>query len=1511
MAGYCCRSSFVSVLFVVFFIAFIPSGFGLLDCGVYTGNQSACTVANVTSFCQWSGSPNNICDERGCWSFPSSATCTNASNLGLPCSWNSQSSFCSEAKCWDFQGTNQTNCQNSTLGSALHCQWNNTTGGTFCSEPRRTCADYNNKKTDCFNTFHCAWNATSSVCSEPPVGSSGSGGGSGGGFSPGCGTVRSAGLCNNMSGVCTWANGTCGGIQSGLGCTNVNNSDLCNSVPLFSTCCGWNSNVCNTTFSTSCWDNMQATPTGASFCDDFKAVQNQTLCNQISGSPWYMPCKWDNKSTNTVTDDHCTFDGAGLFSGGGATDKGKFTDIGSQQSCEAAGGIWKTESFVSSSGSTQNSQWCEMKFGFGAETCDSSCWACEKQTNGTVWSTAAAAQTACEASRLGFCKWRNATTSERPPNGLGFCEKPAQLMRAGCGSKTQCGDYEFYSNPSTACDDDEDCKWLINPSNASLGSCVKANTKTCDQSCGQCGSQTACQTNGTNCEWDGVAQLCKSRSSSGSTEICFNGIDDDGDGAIDCADTNCVSDSFCGGGSGYDCSQFTVNATCTNNSAGNCAWVNDSFSNRAWCDLKGANCWQADGNEVLCNATLGCSWSTTFFGGGSATCEVNDTFYLNTCGALNNQFACTGNGNCTWATFGGSNFCMAKPFNCWSYRDQNACNNVSNSGLCGWVTDPMAPGGGRCDASCFGLTGSSCTTNTTIACKTLSGLCQPQGFSIGGCGQFDGSRVACQAKDKCQWIDDPSYDNVTGNKPNKGWCNDKSVNDGFAGMQGGQPTIIATDADGCSESGVAPQSDICGVGIKEMPDAYGFGVKVNDAGLARTMMCNGKALTNGTLGNANGTASFYLYLDTDGKTTGGCNATNTTNKTGYDFFFKYETSRSSTGQLTETKISYSCLNGLWSTQPIPFSSWPQMACKEFGAAILAINKETLQRYTSFNISKPIRVFAVTSNTTNANAHVGTISVQDSVGPGYYSSGTVDFIAEDCKGLVDKDGDGCLPSEDPDCMMYNKLGYIPFEDCYNNIDDNGDGLVDCSDPQCKYDQFHCGGSFVADPNDVTPPALADLQIEAYPEGATVKVNSYEPSNASLTFYRTSASCSSANATITDGRFVSWHALPLHNLSFNSQRLSVALSNGTTYFLKYTLCDVSGNCLASGCTNFTTPSSYTDCGRSCNTFLDPMDFTPPTGTNTTSPLGNLTVRYDFGSDGSYDVNKTYGDSSTQQPINETQLVTINLTNPSSSEPWGIVCENGTVPSSISFNASALIANGSSANGTGLVGMPTAEYTGKFITEFGCKKIMLTIPNNGTDLFHCTNTSVSNLTECTNVTSSSTLVSSTNDSSTWEVDPKTLGFSYYGVTGSPSTSSGSSGGSGGGGSSSNATTSCTEEWSCTSWYACSAAGKKIRTCIDLKSCGTTTLKPSVSETCTPPVVEAPPATNTSGTETNATENLSLNPENKLSALSNQEPSTASAAAGAGKKSLGFGSFNLLLLGVLAVAIGFGAFFLFHRKK
>ncbi|MBI4450367.1 hypothetical protein HY642_00195 [Candidatus Woesearchaeota archaeon] len=1199
-------------------------------------------------------------------------------------------------------------------------------------------------------------------------------------------------------------------------------------------------------------------PTGANYCEDYSAVSNKSMCERIAGSPWFMPCKWNNFSTGITTDDRCEFNGGGFFGGGG----GDFHDLGSKSMCEAAGGEWKTQTYQDPSGGVREESWCDMKFGFGAESCDSACWACEFQPGGAAWASVGDATTACQNSRLGYCRWRNASAFERAPNSFGFCEKPYELQREGCGSKKSCEGYKYFVNPQQACDDDDNCRWMIDPMNPALGWCADAGAKTCQQSCGQCANEQQCQFNGTSCQWDYNLQLCKAGQGS-NAEVCFDGVDNDNDGMVDCADTGCMSDPFCGGSAIHNCGGYMTNTSCTADTA--CAWLVDEFTNFTWCDVLGANCWMNDDSEADCNATGGCRWYTTTFSG-DPLCEVNET-YFNACFSIQNASSCSANANCSWIQFrdGNSGFCEAKPWTCFDryWNNQTGCQADTS---CSWLPDPYMPGGGRCESLCEGRNSTTC--NSDSQCSLMAGFCDPTTFQAGGCWQLNGNQSGCINVTGCVWMPDQFFDNNSMGKPDRGWCNDAFMSQQFEGMEQGPPAIIATDdcGAGSGDAGLQDHVDICGVGVKDMDNAYGIGAGVDSLALA--VLCKDKPLQSGGTGTGTLAGKYYYFLDTNDVNNDSCNSTNNA-ALGFEFYFAYETSLSS-NQLSEKKTSFRCSNGTWAAAPIPFNTWPEKACKEIGAAVIAVDKESLESYTAlFNKTAPMRMYVLA-----ANASGNATYPQDAAGPGFYKPGSVDFIAEDCRGLVDRDGDGCLPAEDSDCMVFNKFGFVPFEDCWNDIDDNFDGNVDCDDPACKYDPFACSGQLVADPNDKEPPQLAEADDWAFPEGMSVMLNTFEPSNASLAFYARSAGCSALNRSITDVGYKPWHMLPIDNFGFNPQRVGFAIAANTTYFYKYTLCDVSGNCLVSACTNITTPASYSECGVSCKTFLDDMDYAAPNGTNASSPEGFMEIRYDLDADGDWDVNISQGGTSDQRLLNETRLVNILFTNPNSTEPWAIVCINGTVPATISFNSSRIDVNDS---GDGRVGMGTDAYKSLFQADFDCDRIQITVPYNGSDLWHCVNASGTGTTGCTNVTGNATRISDTVNSSTWEVDPSLLGFSFYQSSGTSggggnNNNGGSSGGGGGGGGGSCLdecssgfkacasltaryecgdfdsdscrdlkTTNCAsnqicksgdcvceEQWVCDAWSECTA-GKQTRACTDTKNCGTKATMPPTERSCT----------------------------------------------------------------------------------
>jgi cysteine-rich repeat protein len=63
------------------------------------------------------------------------------------------------------------------------------------------------------------------------------------------------------------------------------------------------------------------------------------------------------------------------------------------------------------------------------------------------------------------------------------------------------------------------------------------------------------------------------------------------------------------------------------------------------------------------------------------------------------------------------------------------------------------------------------------------------------------------------------------------------------------------------------------------------------------------------------------------------------------------------------------------------------------------------------------------------------------------------VAEDCRNMIDDDGNGAIDCNDVACMHTSAC--TP-EICDNDLDDDGDGRFDCADSEC-HDTLACGGS----------------------------------------------------------------------------------------------------------------------------------------------------------------------------------------------------------------------------------------------------------------------------------------------------------------------------------------------------------------------------------------------------------------------------------------------------------------------
>ena len=65
---------------------------------------------------------------------------------------------------------------------------------------------------------------------------------------------------------------------NGIKCSYINDSNLCNSISVLSSCCSWQYNNCTANkLITTCWDQMSAPPAGANFCEDYSSYTDKSL----------------------------------------------------------------------------------------------------------------------------------------------------------------------------------------------------------------------------------------------------------------------------------------------------------------------------------------------------------------------------------------------------------------------------------------------------------------------------------------------------------------------------------------------------------------------------------------------------------------------------------------------------------------------------------------------------------------------------------------------------------------------------------------------------------------------------------------------------------------------------------------------------------------------------------------------------------------------------------------------------------------------------------------------------------------------------------------------------------------------------------------------------------------------------------------------------------------------------------------------------------------------------------
>jgi len=916
----------------------------------------------------------------------------------------------------------------------------------------------------------------------------------------------------------------------------------------------------------------------------------------------------DNNTLTDCADPACYSDSFCGFSSG-CPDSSKGNDT-----CINAGCDWVTDNWGS---------WCDVKgsqcwkYGQNSTVCDaqSSCqWGsgagsawCERDTStqeSCMSKTKVQCTSPCNWTVDSWCQGQGNSTPWCQTNG-GWCDHPDFKPK----------DCWMYTSGSTQCNDQSGCSWhtdqyalphcevnysancwnFTTSSSCSASGCWwKADSwgSWCTNMMDKCWSamnSTSCaaQTSGGSniCYWEnwggGTGGSCQS--------LCYNGSYNNNAGCSSVP--GCVwkeQNGWCEESMMSSCSSKSTSDSCTQTSG--CKW-----KSAGWCEPKGggfsvaagaggggaggamgaAECFKYDGNETACrnksvrtdNLNISCGWMPE----ASPRCEVN---WSANCWSYIASDDCTAAG-CWWKSDSYGSWCMNTMDQCMSnmsLQTQATCNQNTLCNWTGWSCQPM------------------CNSKTTANACTAGGL-----------------------SGKCRWIN--------------GWCNPSGMTDMFNGMEAGAPVPIGFDM--CPEAGKQASVDICGFGMKDMGDAYGFGMGVQD--FSNASVCNKEKLSPFVMGgggkmeggsgggvggggggfgttfgeertgSGNETVIFIVYLDTDGQTTGGCTLNHDSSATGYEFMFKYSSVWSAnTSKAVETFNAYKCEGGAWKATDIKLSVWKKMMCSEIGGPMIAVNKGDLSKYTSlYNSSKDMRIAVASIGNTGNNT-----DPTDTAGPGWTTPGSVDFTISD----VFSYGANMALFED---IM--KKGFVVGEDCFNNIDDDNDGSMDCNDWDCQFAP-RCASSGVNTQEDTRSPQVTGVKIEEYPDAALIMYDTNKPTNGTLELYGADSRCTNRTDVIYDigilksstvRQYKPWHGAEIYYDGNPADNISInyPLANGVTYYYKLKVCDSKGKCAISRCSNFTTPSTQSDCSY-CS-FV----------TRIAAPSG-WDVYYDLDQDGSYE-------------------------------------------------------------------------------------------------------------------------------------------------------------------------------------------------------------------------------------------------------------------------------------------------------
>lgn len=943
---------------------------------------------------------------------------------------------------------------------------------------------------------------------------------------------------------------------------------------------------------------------------------NTGTCTSNTGQ--VMEVCWDgvDNNNNTLTDCMDTACYSDPFCG--ASTSCPASSLG-EAKCTAAGCEWVTDNWGS---------WCDMK--------GSQCWkynqnvtVCNAQSscqwnNGTGgfwceqdWSRQEACMSKNMTQCTSPCNWTVDTWCQGQGNSTPWCQtnggwcdhpdfKPKNCWMYSSTGSTECNSHsgclwrtDQYAVPHCEVNNSVNCWNYSSSSSCSNAGCWWRTDEWgswCTNKMDKCWSswnETACAA-----QTDGGASICYWETWGGSggscQPLCQNSTKNTNSACS--AVSGCIwkeQNGWCEESVMAGCGNYNNNENTCKSTAG-CKWKSPG-----WCEPRGGGfsvaaaaggggtggamgaveCFRYDGNRTACtnksvridNLNISCGWTPE----PSPRCDVN---WSTNCPNYPNQSACTGAG-CWWKSDNYGSWCTNVMDQCWnnqSLQTQVACNQNT---LCNWT-------GWSCQPMCM-----SKVTSTTCTTGALSG--------------------------KCRWV--------------TGWCNPSGMTEMFDGMQAGAPVPIGMDI--CPEPGKQASVDICGFGMKDMGDSYGFGMGVQD--FSNASVCNKEKLSSfvmggggkmecpsgpsggggfGTtfgqerIGSGNETVIFIVYLDTDGMTTGGCTLSHNSSAPGYEFMLKYSSVWNiNTSRADETFNAYKCEGNSWKAADIKLSAWKKMMCSEIGGAMIAVNKADLSKFTTlYNTSKDIRVSVATiGNTGNVT------NPTDTAGPGWTTPGSIDFAISD----VFSYGANTAMFED-----ILKKGFLSGEDCFNSVDDDNDGLTDCNDWDCQFAP-RCASSGVNLQEDTRAPQVMGVKIEEYPDAAFITYDTNKPTNGTLELYGADSRCTNRTDVIYDigilksstvRQYKLWHEAMIYddgNLADNVS-INYPLASGVTYYYKIKVCDTRGKCAVSRCSNFTTPCTNT---TQCSTLTSCPYCNFVTRIKTAS---DWDVYYDLGQDGNYE-------------------------------------------------------------------------------------------------------------------------------------------------------------------------------------------------------------------------------------------------------------------------------------------------------